>query len=43
MRVWRRGEEGHQSTPHHRTRSLLNRAHSLVATDRGRFIFDVPS
>ena len=42
-RVWRRGEEGPHSPPHRRTRSLPNRAHSLVATDRGRFIFDLPS
>ena len=42
-RVWWQGEEGAHSPPHHRTRSLPNHAHSLVATDRGRFIFDLPT
>ena len=42
-RVWRRGEEGPHTPSHLRTRSLPNRAHSLVATDRGRFIFDLPT
>jgi hypothetical protein len=31
------------SPPQRRTRSLPNHAHSLVATDRGRFIFDLPT
>jgi len=37
------GEEGSHTPPHRRTRSLPNRAHSLVATDRGRFIFGLPT
>ena len=36
------GEVRRVPTPHHK-RSLPNRAHSLVATDRGRFIFDLPT
>jgi len=42
-RVWQWGEEGPHTPPHRRTRSLPNCAHSLVATDRGRFIFDLPT
>ena len=42
-RVWWWGEEGPHSPPHCRTRSLPKHAHSLVATDRSWFIFDLPS
>jgi hypothetical protein len=42
-RVQLRVEEGLHTPPQHRSGSLSNRAHRLVATDRGRFIFDPPT